>query len=356
MYKTSLNQLIPTGDTSIGSGAGDPNYSKTPAGVKFQQGALSIDDEDFKDNLFVTYEAVAKSMLNTHFANMEGSDILKLSDEEKQKLYKIDPVQFAPFMAEPDPETGKAPDTTNQLEIIWDTVRSKFDFEIDPTSAITATDADQATNIQEALKTITMQVSYYMAQDGWKFNLGEAYHSLLTKMNLENIDQILTKMTDEEKAAAQKQPFPIVDPPQIRLTGQIPNGSMSAALAQGGVQVDPQAGSMQEQVDLGDIYKDPRTGPGVLAQIQQSAGFTPDVLPPASTGPTVDPVAEQQDKEHQQTIDLVKASQEQQKIDLSAQNQQHTQNMDIVREANAPDPMEMAKLKTKEAKPKAGVK
>jgi hypothetical protein len=356
MYKTSLNQLIPTGDTSIGSGAGDPQYSKTPAGVKFQQGALSIDDEDFKDNLFVTYEAVAKSMLNTHFANMEGTDVLKLSDEEKQKLYKIDPIQFAPFMAEADPETGKAPETTNQLEVIWDTVRAKFDFEIDPTSAITATDADQATNIQEALKTITPQVAYFMALEGWKFSQGEAYHSLLTKMNLEDMDQILTKMTDEEKAAAQKQPFPIIDPPSIRLTGQIPNGAIVAALAQGGVQVDPNSTNLQDQIDLGDIYKDPTTGPGVKAQIQQMAGIAqPDVVA-APTDPVPDPAIEQQDKEHQQTIDLVKASQDQQKIDLAAQQQHHTQNMDIVREANTPDPMEMAKLKTRESKPKAGVK
>ncbi len=342
MYKTSLNQLIPTGDTSISTGAGDPAYSKTPAGVKFQQSSLSIDDEDFKDNLFVTYEAVAKSMLNTHFANMEGTDVMKLSDEEKQTLYKIDPEQFAPFMAQPD-QNGLTPDTTNQLEVIWDTVRSKFNFEIDPTSAITATDADQALNIQEALKTITMQVSYYMGQDGWKFNLGEAYHSLLTKMGLENIDQILTKMTDEEKAQAQKQPFPIVDPPQIRLTGQIPNGAIIPALQQGGVQVDPNTTNLQDQMDLGDIYKDPTTGPNAKAQIQQMAGIQPDVVPAPVDTATPDP-----NVAHQQGMDLIAADQKQQQLDQSAQQQQHTQAMDIVREHNAPDPMEMAKLKTKE--------
>lgn len=342
MYKTSLNALVPTGDTSIGTGAGDPNYSKTPAGVKFQATDLSIDDEDFKDNLFITYEAVAKSMINTHFANMEGSDVLKLSDEEKQKLYKVDPVQFAPFMAEADPETGKVPETTNKLEIIWDTVRAKFNFEIDPSTAINATDQDQAANLQELMKTVTMQVSYYLGQDGWKFNLGEAYRSLLTKMNIENIDQILTKMTDEEKAAAQKQPFPIIDPPQIRLTGQIPNAAMVPALAQGGVVVGPNAGSMQEQVDLGDILKDPNTGPSAKAQIQKMAGIEPDVVA-APEAPTPDPG-------HQQALDVIKAGQEQQKIDQAGTQAKHTQAMDIIREANAPDPMEMAKMKTAQPK------
>lgn len=351
MYKTSLNQLIPVGDTSIGTGAGDPQYSKTPAGVNFQQSSLSIDDEDFKDNLFVTYEAVAKSMLNTHFANMEGSDILKLSDEEKQKLYKIDPEQFAPFMAQPDPETGKTPDTTNQLEVIWDEVRSKFDFEIDPTSAITATDADQAAGIQEVLKTITMQVAYYMGQDGWKFNLGEAYRSLLTKMNLENIDQILTKMTDEEKAAAQKAPFPIIDPPQIRLTGQIPNGAMPAAMAQGGVQVDPATTDLQDQVDLGDIYKDPTTGPNAKAEIQQMAGIqNPDVVAAADPN-AVDPgaqAADAADKQHQQALDVITAAQKQQQLDQAAQQQVHSQKMDVIREATPkPEPASTAAAKPK---------
>lgn len=290
MYKTSLNQLIPVGDTSIGTGAGDPNYSKTPAGVNFQAANLSIDDEDYKDNLFITYEAVARSMINTHFANMEGTDILKLSDEEKEKLYKADPIQFAPFMAKPDPETGKTPDTTNQLEVIWDTVRSKFSFEIDPSTAINATDEAQAANMQALLKEITLQTSYYLSQEGWKFSMGEAYHSLLTKMNVENIDQILTKMTDEEKAEAQKQPFPIIDPPQIRLMGQIPNAAVNQALAQGGVVLDPHSNTMSDQVDLGDIYKDPSTGPATKAAIQQLAGLPPDVVqaPSQNVAATVD--------------------------------------------------------------------
>lgn len=331
MYKTSLNQLIPTGDTSIGTGAGDPNYSKTPAGVNFQASSLSIDDEDFKDNLFITYEAVAKSMINTHFANMEGSDILKLTDEEKLSLYKVDPVQFAPFMAQPDPETGKVPETTNQLEVIWDTVRAKFNFLIDPSTAINATDQSQAANIQELLKTITLPVSYYLGQDGWKFNMGEAYRSLLARMNIENIDQILTKMTDEEKAEAKKAPFPIVDPPQVRLSGQIPNGAMGVALAQAGVTVDPNAGTMQEQVDLGDILKDPNTGPNVKAQIQQMAGLQPDVIQTPDTT--------QQDNgqaQHQQAMDLISAHQKQQEIDQASQQQGHNQAMDIVNAAQDP--------------------
>jgi hypothetical protein len=352
MYKTSLNQLIPTGDTSIATGAGDPQYSKTPQGVQFQADNLSIDDEDFRDNLYVTYAAVAKSMINTHFANMEGKDLVNLSDDERDILVKAG-IEF------PTGPDGKA---TNQLEIVWDTVRAKFDFEVDPSSGVKTNDMQQVQNIKDALTTLTPQANWYLGQDGWKLNMGELYHSLFTKMNLENVDKLLDKMTDEEAAEAKKQPFPIIDPPSIRLTGQIPTKDMSAALAQGGVQTPPDNGeAIQEQVDVGDILKDPNTTPMEKAQIKAMAGIQPDPsgLLPATTdtgaaGPTPDEVAL---KQRELDIKQQGVDQKSSEIALAAQQQAHTQKMDVIREANQPNPLEMekakAKLKQPDAKPKA---
>lgn len=146
MYKTSLNQLIPVGDTSIAAGSGDPMYSKTPAGVKFQQENLSIDDEDFKDNVDITYAAVAKSMINTHFANMQGSDLLKLSDEEVKLLMDAG-LEF------PLDENGQP--LTNELEVIWDEARANFDFVIDPEADKTKDEEQRREGLQfivESLK------------------------------------------------------------------------------------------------------------------------------------------------------------------------------------------------------------
>lgn len=143
MYKTSLNQLIPVGDTSISSSAGDPNYSKTPAGVKFQANNLSIDDEDFKDNLNMTYAAVAKSMINIHFANMQGSDLMRLSDDERDLLEKAG-LEF------PLDESGNP---TNELEILWDEARATFDFEVDA-------DQDKAKEDAERLEGLRVAVDF----------------------------------------------------------------------------------------------------------------------------------------------------------------------------------------------------
>lgn len=196
MYKTSLNQLIPVGDTSISSAdSGDPNYSKTPAGVKFQAAALSIDDEDFKDNLYITYAAVAKSMINTHFANMEGEDLMKVSDDERDILIKAG----MQFPQSPDGEMS------NQIEVIWDTVRAQFDFEVDP-------EDDKIKDDEKKLEGLT-KVAELVASDptieqdlsfvGKKLNKGELYADII-RLTSDN-DKIVTDIGPEEEQALNEQ-------------------------------------------------------------------------------------------------------------------------------------------------------
>lgn len=186
MYKISLDQLMPSGDTSINSGAGDTDYSKTPAGVKFQQNNLSIDDEDFKDNLYMTYEAVMKSMINIEFANMQGSDIARLSDEEREVLSNSG-LEFPT-----DPETGEI--LTNELEIIWDEARSTFDFEID---AEQDKAKDEEKRLEGLMKVAELRQSDPMFDQklmaaGKKINDGELYSEIvsLTSDNKKIIEDV----------------------------------------------------------------------------------------------------------------------------------------------------------------------
>jgi hypothetical protein len=347
MYKISLNSMIPTGDTSIGSNAGDAQYSKTPKGVQFQADNLSIDDEDYRDNLYMCFAAVAKSMINTHFANMEGTDLMRLSDDERQDLINAG-LQF------PANEAGEM---SNEVEMVWDNLRARFDFEVDPSSGVKTNDAETVQHLKDLLATVTPQVSYYLAQDGYKFNLGEAYRSLLNKSGIDNIDDIITKMTDEEAAEAKKQPFPIIDPPQIRLTGQIPTGAMPAALSTGGVSVPPNTPLGDDSVDLGDVLKDPATTANEKAQIKALAGIQPDpVAPgtpgtpePASTGPTPDEVAL---KHRELDIKQQDTNQRAVKLRMDAEKQKHQTAMDIIREAAPPAPATTAPA-TKKPKAKA---
>lgn len=184
MYKTSLNQLIPTGDTSISSTAGDPNYSKTPAGVKFQAASLSIDDEDFKDNFYMTYAAVSKSMINTHFANMQGEDFMKLSDEERDLLMRAG-LDF------PVDEMGSP---TNDLQVIWDEARATFDFEVDP-------EADKSKDDEQRLEGLK-QVSEFIKDPAVMQLIGTGQPLILGTKKIdpgELIAEMIALATDNDK-------------------------------------------------------------------------------------------------------------------------------------------------------------
>ncbi len=195
MYKTSLNQLIPVGDTSIsGADSGDPQYSKTPAGVAFQKANLSIDDEDFKDNLYMTYEAVAKSMINTHFANMQGSDLLKLTDEERDRLIQAG-LEF------PVDEKGNP---TNELEVIWDEARATFDFEINAEQNKTTDEAQQLEGLMKVMDLIRDPATQQILSSGqplmlgtMKLDPGELISEIIN-LTTDN-DKIITQVTPEEE-------------------------------------------------------------------------------------------------------------------------------------------------------------
>ena len=194
MYKTSLNQMLPMGDIGIsGTGSGDPNTSKTPAGVKFAEASLSIDDEDFKDNLYMTYAAVAKSMINTHFANMNGTDIMKLTDEERELMANAG-IEF------PVGEDGKP---TNELEIIWNNAREEFDFEVDTEADKMKDDAKSLEGLMTVLELVSNDPNLDMELQmvNKKLNRGELLSEIigLTSDN----EKIVTDLAPEDQLGAE---------------------------------------------------------------------------------------------------------------------------------------------------------
>jgi hypothetical protein len=196
MYQSSLQKLIPTGDTSLSAAnSGDDTQSKTPAGVKLAAANLSIDDEDFKDNLYVTYAAVAKSMINTHFANMEGSDLMKLSDDERDILIKAG-------MDFPKNENGEM---SNEMEVVWDTVRSKFNFEVDPEQDKAKDDADKLDGLTKVFELSSTDPTFDqdLMAAGKKFNKGELLADIVA-LTSDN-DKIVTDISPEEQQAQQEQ-------------------------------------------------------------------------------------------------------------------------------------------------------
>lgn len=279
MYQTSLQKLIPTGDTSIsGTDSGDSQYSKTPAGVKLAAANLSIDDEDFKDNLYITYEAVVRSMINTQFANMEGEDILKLSDEERDILIK------GGLNFEPD-EYGNM---SNELEIKWDTVRATFDFEVDPELDKAKDDADKLEGLTKIAELAASDPTFEqdLLAAGKKFNKGELY-SDMAALSTDN-DKIITDISPEEEGQSKDQMTP--DPTQ----GQ-------------------PAQPMPEPKPLVPYQAAPED---VKRQMEMKDGYQPSQL----VSPEQQKIAQQsQAQGHSQAMDMVNASQNSQDQSQQAQ-------------------------------------
>ena len=281
MYKISLDQLIPSGDTSISSTAGDSDYSKTPAGVKFQQQNLSIDDEDFKDNLYMTYEAVAKSMINIHFANMQGVDLMRLNEEERDILIKAG----LPF---PTDESGEP--ASNELEVAWDEVRSTFDFEMD---AEQDKAKDDEKRLEALLKVVELRASdpsleQSLADAGKKIDLGELFASIIS-LTTDN-DKIVQDLTPEDQQRMEQE-------------------------KQAAMQAEQQQVDYTPREDLN--YKD--APEDIKRQMEQAAGYTPSQM--------ISPVQQQAD-----TKDKQLALQEQkQGSEMAMQEaQMGTQNQDQI--------------------------
>lgn len=287
MYKTSLNQLIPTGDTTISAGSGDPQYSKTPAGVKFQAASLSIDDEDFKDNLYITYAAVAKSMINTHFANMEGTDLMKLSDDEREILRKAG-MQF--------PESADG-EMSNQVEMVWDTMRATFDFEVDPEQDKAKDDADKLEGLTKVAELVASDptLEQELAMNKKKLNKGELYSEIIS-LTSDN-DKIITDVGPEDTAGQ-------VDP-QTGQPMQVPQGQLTKGQP---VQAPPKTPS--ESITFKDAVAAGAL-PAAAAMLEQ-AGLPSEGI-------------------HSPTI--VAAGQKQQQLDQTASQQGHSQAMDLINAA-----------------------
>jgi hypothetical protein len=228
------------GDVSVSAEAGDPMQSKTPAGVKFAQANLSIDDEDFKDNLNTTYEAVAKNLINITFANMQGTDVIKLSDDERERLASAG-LEF-PLDQEGNP--------TNELEIIWDEARATFEFEVDA-------EDDKAQDDQQRLESLIKIVELRatdptleqtLMQSGYRLNLGELFSSII-KLTTDN-DKILEEVSAEELDMANQMAMQQGIPGEMPVEGQeMPVEETPSELDEGQIQTNIEAVMQEYGID-----------------------------------------------------------------------------------------------------------
>lgn len=268
MYQTSLQKMIPTGDATVaGEDSGDPNVSKVPASIKAMQASLSIDDEDFAENIDELWATLAKSMINTHFANMQGSDLLKLNKEEREILEKAG-LEF--------PE-----EDSYELEIIWDNVRNTFDFEVDPDADKTT---DEAAALEGKLKAYEMitgdpNIDADLLAVNKKIDRGELLADIFHQLT--SNDKIIIDIAPEDQADAE---------------------------------IDPETGE--------PIMQQPPVDPATGQPVDPNAPPAPD-----PNQPTPADMIKADELEHRKDMDLAKLELEHKKLDLNDKNNERNANI-----------------------------
>lgn len=264
MYQTSLQKIIPTGDQTIsGTDSGDPQVSKVPASIKAQQAALSIDDEDIADNVDECWAEVAASMINVHFANMQGNDLIKLGKDERQ-------IMASAGIDWPIDERGNLVGDT--LDVIWDEARASFEFEVDPDADKTQ---DEETALDGKLRAYEMlqadpNIDMFLMESGKKLNRGELLSDIFSQLT--NNDKIIEDISPEEQdAMGNEQAMAASLPGQAAAEGEVMPDEDPNALTE-----DEAAGGEYIAVLMEQYGVDENTAAAMLEADRQ--GFSPEEI------------------------------------------------------------------------------
>lgn len=191
LYKTQLMNLQGTTDASVSGESGNPQYSKTSAGVQMQQDRTNAHDNFLVQRSNEAIERLAKAMINVHVNNMHGTEVVRLLDDEIERMTKAG-IEM--------PETG-------ELEIVWDNVKGTFEFEIDADSNQDAENAAEKEKLIEAV-TIAAQdptLDQALAMSGKRLDRGELWTRVFNKLGLEDVDKIIVQISPEEMGAMQQE-------------------------------------------------------------------------------------------------------------------------------------------------------
>lgn len=197
LYKTQQQNLLGSKDASVSSESGNPGFSKTQAGVEMQRESNGTNDGFLRGRHEQAFERLATTMINIHMANMQGTDLIKLLEDEVPRLQKSG-VNF-----DVD-ENGRV--TTDELLVEYENLRGKFKFEVDANSSIEKSDNETVTKSVDLLK-LFMENPDTIAQlqaSGYKFNTGEFVASIIRKWGLPDWEKIMQKLTPEEIQAQEQ--------------------------------------------------------------------------------------------------------------------------------------------------------
>lgn len=194
LYKSQLQTLQGRTDGSVSAESGNPNFSKTQAGVKMQQERTNSQDNYLRNKADTASAKMAQKMMNVHMAQMEGADILDIADDDLERLIKAGYLDDNPNT--PEPSAGELP-------IIYEDIKAEFKFEYD---ARPEADDDEKNRWLELIDIATSNPNIIpaMEQSGWRFNIGEAFKKVVNASGTADSEKVLTQISPEEMMQAQQ--------------------------------------------------------------------------------------------------------------------------------------------------------
>jgi len=198
LYKSQLQTLQGRTDGSISAESGNPNFSKTSAGVKMQQDRTNSQDNYLRNKADTASAKMAEKMMNVHMAQMKGTDILDVAEDDIERLVKAGYLDDNPTT--PEPSAGELP-------ILYEEVKAEFKFEYD---ARPEADEDEKNRWLELIDIATSNPNIIpaMEQSGWRFSLGEAFKKVVNASGTADSEKVLTQISPEEMMQAQQQVGP----------------------------------------------------------------------------------------------------------------------------------------------------
>ena len=188
LYKSQLQTLQGRTDGSVSAESGNPQFSRTQAGVKMQEERTNSQDNYLRNKADTSSAKMAEKMMNVHMAQMQGADLLDIAEEDQDRLNKA-----GFFDDNPDTLTPAMTD----IPIIYEDIRTQFKFEYDPRPEA---DEDEKNRWLELIDIATSNPNVIPAVQaaGYDFNLGEAFKKVISASGTDGWDKVLVKLDPEQ--------------------------------------------------------------------------------------------------------------------------------------------------------------
>ena len=240
LYKSQLQNLQGRTDASVSAESGNPQFSKTQAGVKMQQERTNSQDNYLRNKADSASAKMAKKMMNIHMAKMEGADILDIVDDDRDRLEKAGFFDDNDMTPEP---------SITEIPIIYEDIRDTFDFEYDPRPEA---DEDEKTRWLELIDIVTSNPNVIPAikADGYDLNLGEMVKKVMAATGVDGWEKVLVPIKDEEEQPQQPSPEQVETQQKMQMEQEKHQMDMqSKQMDIQGKQLDLEQKAMQPQVD-----------------------------------------------------------------------------------------------------------